>query len=64
MARLTGGKVCSADDFDDLSEAFGVAKSELVEHIEDPIWDHPLGLVVLVLAAIAVWILRKRKGLA
>ena len=64
MARLTGGCVRRPDAFDDLGEAFGSARSEITEHIEDPIWDHPLALTLLVLALIAVWILRKRRGLA
>jgi len=44
--------------------SFGSGRSEVVDHIENPIWDHPLGFIVLALALILVWILRKRKGLS
>ena len=64
IARLTGGTVRRPDDLEGLAEAFGSARSEVTEHIEDPIWDHPAALVLLALALIAVWVLRKRRGLA
>ena len=43
---------------------FGAGRSEVVDHIESHIWDHPLGFIVLAAALILVWILRKRRGLA
>ena len=43
---------------------FGAGRSEVVDHIENHIWDHPSAFIVLALALILVWILRKRRGLA
>ena len=42
---------------------FGAGRSEVVDHIENHVWDHPSGFIVLALALILVWILRKRRGL-
>ena len=65
MARLTGGSVFAAgDDLSELDDAFGAGRSEIVERVDDAVWDHPAGLVLLALALIAVWTLRKRRGLA
>lgn len=64
MAKLTGGTVCTTDGWDELAGAFGAAKGEIVEHVEDPIWNHPVAMVLLLVSALAVWILRKRRGLA
>ena len=71
MAKLTGGQVflLGSTNVDFAAEnalalsSFGPGRSETVDHIESPIWDHPLAFVALALALIAVWILRKRKGL-
>ena len=43
--------------------SFGTGRAEVVDHIENHIWDHPLAFVLLAAALIVVWILRKRKGL-
>ena len=66
MAKLTGGEVVllSAASAPKLPAEFGSGRSEVVEHIENPVWDHPLAFVLLAAALIAVWVLRKRKGLA
>ena len=64
MARLTGGEVVLPEGVDGLAESFGPGKSTVVEKLDDPIWDHPLAFALLALALIAVWALRKRKGLA
>lgn len=64
LARLTGGELVATNALDTLDKAFGAGKSEIVEHVEDPIWDHPLALAVFCLALILCWILRKRQGLA
>ena len=65
MARITGGSVFAAgDDLSELDDAFGAGRSEIVERVDDAVWDHPAGLVLLALALIAVWTLRKRRGLA
>ena len=42
---------------------FGSGRSEVVDHVENHIWDHPLGFIVMAVALILVWILRKRRGL-
>ena len=47
-----------------LSSSFGSGSGEVVDHVENHIWDHPLAFVLLAAALIAVWILRKRKGLS
>ena len=47
-----------------LAEAFGAGRSEITEHVEDAIWNHPLVFVLLALSLVLVWILRKRRGLA
>jgi len=44
--------------------SFGPGRSEVVEHIENHVWDHPLAFVLLAAALILVWILRKRRGLS
>ena len=68
LAKLTSGAVQTLNSqlstlnsqlFD-----FGAGRSEVVDHIENPIWDHPSAFIVLAVALILVWILRKRKGLA
>ena len=64
MARLTGGEVVPLDRAKELDEAFGAGKSEIVEHVETPIWDHWLALTLLALSLILTWLSRKRKGLA
>jgi hypothetical protein len=65
MARLTGGMVFVAqDDFGSLANGFGAGRSEITEHVEDAIWNHPLVFVLLALSLVLVWILRKRRGLA
>ena len=64
MARLTGGVVRRPTELEGLADAFGAARSEVVEHVEDPIWDHPVAFLLMALALIAVWIMRKRRGLA
>ena len=65
MARLTGGSVFAAGgDLSALDDAFGAGRSEIVERIDDAIWDHPVALVLLALSLIAVWTLRKQRGLA
>ena len=43
---------------------FGSGRSEVVDHIENHVWDHPAAFIVLALALILVWILRKRRGLS
>ncbi len=45
-------------------DAFGMGRTEVVDHIESHVWDHPLVFIVLAVALTLVWILRKRKGLA
>ena len=65
MARLTGGTAFVAqDDFASLADGFGAGRSEITEHVEDAIWNHPLVFVLLALSLVLVWILRKRRGLA
>ena len=68
MARLTSGVVTNASDIAAdggifAADAFGAGRSETVDHIENHVWDHPLGFVTLAAALVLVWILRKRKGL-
>ena len=66
MAKLTGGTVipvsCSLIP-DPCSLDFGTGRTEVVDHIENHIWDHPSAFIVLAVALILVWILRKRRGL-
>lgn len=64
MARLTGGQVVAVDDAASLEEAFGEGRGEVTEHVEKPLWSHPLVFFLLALPLIAVWYLRKRRGLA
>ena len=65
MAQATGGQVVEPGNAEEkLADAFGAGRSEVIDHIENNLWDHPLAFVLLALALIAVWILRKRKGLA
>lgn len=65
LARLTGGKVVEAGKLKkDFKRAFGASRGEIVEHVEDAIWDHPLALAIFCVALILCWIARKRKGLA
>ena len=73
MAKLTGGSVMllpsSTNRISSLiphpsSLDFGTGRTEVVDHIENHIWDHPSAFVVLAAALILVWILRKRRGLA
>ena len=62
LARLTGGKVVTpetAEDFD-----FGPVRGEITEHVEEALWDHPAAMIVLLATLLALWIIRKRKGLA
>lgn len=65
MARLSGGKVYKAgENIDEISTSFGAGSTDVTERIEDPIWNHPFALAVIIAALAALWILRKRKGLA
>ena len=64
MAGLTGGQVVVFDENPQLPAEFGVGRSEVIDHVESHIWDHPLAFVVLAASLIVLWILRKRKGLA
>lgn len=65
MARLTGGKVTIPETaVEELKDTFGEGRSEVEEHVEIPLWSHPSVYFVLALSALAVWILRKRRGLA
>ena len=64
MAVLTGGDVVAPEDVDKLNDAFGAAKSEITEYVEEAIWDHPAAMVAFLLSLILLWILRKRGGLA
>ena len=73
MAKLTGGTVvllsAPTNAVSSLvpvptSLDFGTGRTEVVEHVENQIWDHPLAFAVLAAALILVWILRKRGGLA
>lgn len=65
MARITGGHVytspCDPSLFD---KAFGAGSVDVTERVEDPIWNHPSALVILLVALAALWILRKLRGLA
>ena len=72
MAKLTEGQVVELNATTNalsalkLSafDAFGVGRSEVVDHVERSIWDHPLAFVVLAAAMIVLWILRKKRGLS
>jgi hypothetical protein len=65
MARLTGSRVFKVgDDLSLLENGFGAGSVDVVEHIEDPIWNHPSALIILIAALSILWVLRKRKGLA
>lgn len=65
MARLTGSRVFKVgDDLCLLENGFGAGSVDVVEHIEDPIWNHPSALIILIAALSILWVLRKRKGLA
>ena len=64
LARLTNSKVVFPGHELELSEGFGPARAEVTEHVENPIWAHPIAFGVFVLALALVWILRKRRGLA
>ena len=44
--------------------SFGAGRSEVVDHVESPIWDHPLAFLTLAVSMIVLWILRKGKGLS
>ena len=67
LATLTSGTVFMLSSLPttnyQLPTDFGSGRSEVVDHIENHIWDHPLGFIVLAAALIVVWILRKRRGL-
>ena len=72
MAKLTSGEVILLSSSTNglqtldlrLPADFGAGRSEVVDHIENHVWDHPSAFIVLALALILVWILRKRRGLA
>ena len=78
MAKLTGGEVAmlgSSTNFvvavssatnspTGFAFSFGAGRSEVVDRIENNIWDHPLAFILLAVSIILVWVLRKRKGLA
>lgn len=65
MARITGGSVYGADcDPAVFDKAFGAGSLDVCERVEDPIWNHPLALIVALASLIALWILRKSRGLA
>lgn len=64
LARLTNGKVVRPGNEHELSEAFGAGSGMVTEHVENPIWAHPLVFGILVLALSLDWIFRKRRGLA
>ena len=65
MAKLTGGEVVLLSSVtNQLPIDFGAGRSEVVDHIESHIWNHPLVFIILAVALIVVWILRKRRGLA
>ena len=65
MARLTGGALFSPERADEIKpELFGAGRSEVIEHTETHLWDHPAGFVVLAVALILLWYLRKRRGLS
>ena len=65
MAKLSGGTVVVPEDAEkELAEYFGAGRSEVTEQVESDIWDNPIAFIVLALAMAAVWIWRRRKGLA
>ena len=72
MAKLTGGEVILLSSSTNqlptanyqLPTDFGAGRSEVVDRIENHVWDHPSAFIVLAAALILVWILRKRRGLA
>ena len=73
MAKLTGGEVVMLSSSTNHTSSlfpvpcsldFGTGRTEVVDHIENHIWDHPSAFIVLAAALILVWILRKRRGLA
>lgn len=72
MAKATGGMVLPnlatnltlTAQLSMLDDSFGTGRTEAVEHIENHIWDHPSVFILLAVALIIVWILRKRRGLA
>jgi len=64
MAKLTGGEVVEPKDAEKLYDAFGAAKSEITEYVEEAIWDHPAAMIIFLLSLILLWIFRKRGGLA
>ena len=65
MAETTGGVVLSPDGAPaKLAAAFGAGSSEATEHVESHVWNHPAAFTALAFALIAVWMLRKRKGLS
>lgn len=64
LARLTNGKVVRPTNELELVELFGAARGTVVEHVENPIWAHPIVFGVFALALSLVWIFRKRRGLA
>ncbi len=64
LARLTNGKVVRPGNEIELAEAFGAGSGRVTEHVENPIWAHPGAFILLVLALLADWLLRKRRGLS
>jgi len=64
MARLTGGMIVADGEATSLADTFGEGRGEVTEHVERPLWCHPLVYLLLALPLIVVWIVRKRKGLA
>lgn len=62
IAQLTGGVVVTPEKLEEFD--FGPVRGEITEYIEDAIWDHPAALCVLLAALLALWTIRKRKGLA
>lgn len=65
MAALSGGKVYKADEkLGEISTSFGAGSTDVTERVEDPVWNHPFALAVIIASLAALWIFRKRRDLA
>jgi len=63
LARASNGSVTAPHELPALADAFGAGVQTQVEHRQYTVWDSWVVLMLIVAAATAEWILRKRVGL-
>ena len=62
LADRTGGRLWTTDDIDAIADAIELSSTGVREQIRQPLWDAPIGFLLLLLLKLGEWGLRRLGG--